>query len=251
QFRNELAGVSWNLLMGLVGLSLPGRDFGVTTGPRHPPDRSEFDANDPFRAGGCSFRQPQWCSAVSAFLGLSGVRRNDIRAGGNGTLGRRGFLWQSGGPAVLRFDKSNILGFSMDFAEDVTKSNWGIEFTWVEDIHVANNNTFSGLEETDSFRLTISVDRPTFVNFLNANRTFFFNTQWFFEYLDDYDHGYLSDGPLDIFGVFAVSTGYFQDRLLPSLVLVYFVRNNSFAVLPEVSYRFSENFSATFGIAAF
>jgi hypothetical protein len=188
---------------------------------------------------------------VSAFLGLSGVRRNYVRAGGNGTFGRRDFVWQSGGTGVLRFDKSNILGFSMDFAEDVTKSNWGIEFTWVEDIHVGDNDAFSGLDETDSFRLTISVDRPTFVNFLNANRTFFFNTQWFFEYQDDYGRSYLNDGPLDVFGVFAVSTGYFQDRLLPSLVLVYFVSNNSFAVLPEISYRFSENFSATVGIAAF
>ena len=250
-FRNELGGVSWNLLMGLVGLSLPGRDFGDFEGPRHAPDRSEFDANDPFRRGGCSFREPQWCSAVTAFLGLSGVRRNDVRAGGNGRFGRRDFVWQSGGTGVLRYDKANILGFSMDFAEDVTKSNWGVEFTWVEDIHLADNDAFDGHSETDAFRLTISVDRPTFVNFLNANRTFFFNTQWFFEYQDDYGRGFLNDGPLDIFGVFAVSTGYFQDRLLPSIVVVYFVRNNSFAVLPEVSYRFSENFSATFGIAAF
>jgi hypothetical protein len=250
-FRNELGAVSWNLLMGLVGLSLPARDFGATEGPRHAPDRSDFDASDPFRAGGCSFREPQWCSAVSAFLGLSGVRRNDVRAAGNGRFGRRDFVWQSGSTAVLRFDKANVLGFSMDFAEDVTKSNWGVEFTWVEDIHVADNDAFDNHGETDSFRLTISVDRPTFVNFLNANRTFFFNTQWFFEYQDDYGRGYLNDGPLDVFGVFAVSTGYFQDRLLPSLVAVYFVRNNSFAILPEVTYRFSENFSATFGVAAF
>ena len=89
------------------------------------------------------------------------------------------------------------------------------------------------------------------MNFLNANRTFFFNTQWFFEYQDGHGRGFVNDGPWDIFGVFAVSTGYFQDRLLPSLVLVYFVRNNSFAVLPEVTYRFTENFSITFGIAAF
>jgi hypothetical protein len=95
------------------------------------------------------------------------------------------------------------------------------------------------------------VDRPTFVNFLNANRTFFFNTQWFFEYQDGYRRGFLNDGPWDIFGVFAVSTGYFQDRLLPSLVMVYFVSNNSFAILPEVTYRFTENFSMTFGVAAF
>jgi hypothetical protein len=237
--------------MGLVGLSLPPRDFGETTGPRHAPDRGDFDVRNPFRHGGCSFAEPQWCSSVTAFLGLTGVRRNSIRAGGNGVFGRRDFVWHSGGTGVLRYDKANILGFSMDFAEDLTKSNWGIEFTWVNDVHLPNNNSFDGLGPTDAYRLTISVDRPTFVNFLNANRTFFFNTQWFFEYQSGYRKGFLNDGPLDIFGVFAVSTGYFQDRLLPSLVAVYFVRNNSLAVLPEVTYRFTENFQITFGIAVF
>jgi hypothetical protein len=251
QFKNELGAVSWNLLMGLVGLSLPGRDFGEMTGPRNRPERSNFDVDNPFRTDACSFREPQWCSSVTAFLGLSGVRRDSIRAGGNGLFGRRDFVWHSGATALLRYDKSNILGFSMDFAEDITKSNWGVEFTWVNDLHLANNNSFDGLGLTDSYRLTISVDRPTFVNFLNANRTFFINTQWFFEYQDDYRRGFLNDGPWDIFGVLAISTGYFQDRLLPDLVLVYFVQNNSFAVLPSVTYRYSENFSVTFGIAAF
>ena len=40
------------------------------------------------------------------------------------------------------------------------------------------------------YRLTISVDRPTFVNFLNANRTFFINTQWFFQYTDQFKASY-------------------------------------------------------------
>ena len=114
-----------------------------------------------------------------------------------------------------------------------------------------DNDSTTGLDKTDSYRLTISVDRPTFVNFLNANRTFFFNTQWFFEYEPSYHLGYLNNGAWDMFGVFSVSTGYMQDRLLPSLVLVYFVMNNSFAVLPEITYRFTENFSVTFGLAAF
>ena len=148
---------------------------------------------------------------MTAFLGLTGQpAQQHPRPGATASFGRRDFVWQSGGTAVARYDKSNILGFSMDFAEDVTKSNWGVEFTWVEDVHLADNNSFNGITETDSYRLTISVDRPTFINFLNANRTFFFNTQWFFEYDDGYQRGYLNDGPWDIFGVVRG-----QHRLLP------------------------------------
>ena len=251
EFQNELGAVSWNLLMALVGLSLPPRDAGDPTGPRNAPDLADFDSRDPFREGGCSFREPQWCGSVTAFLALSGNRRNSIRAGGNGLYGRRDFVWQTGQTAVARYDKANILGFSMDFAEDVTKSNWGVEFTWVDDIHQADANSFDAVSESDSYRLTISVDRPTFVNFLNANRTFFFNTQWFIQYTDGWNQGYAIDGPWDVFGVFSVGTGYFQDRLLPSVTIVYFVMNNSLAFLPDITYRFTENFQATFGIAAF
>jgi hypothetical protein len=243
QFQNEMAVVSWNFLMLLTG-------FGVD------PDRPEirpqdFNPDDPFRVGGCSFRQPQWCSNVGDILALSGSQRNDIKAGGNGTFGRRDFVWHSGGFVVARAQKTNVLGFSMDFAEDFTKSNWGAEYTWVNDIFFGNNDAFDGISEVDLHRLTISVDRPTFVNFLNANRTFFVNTQWFFQYIDGYESGFTSDGALSIFGVLAISTGYFQDRLLPSLTMVYFVMNNSFAILPQVTYRFNESFSATVGVAGF
>ena len=243
QFKNELAAVSWNVLMGVVGFSMIGDD-GVQP--------QDFDPSDPFRKGACSFAEPAWCSAVAAVLGLSGQQRNSIRAGGNGQFGRRDFVHHSGGVGILKVDKSNVLGFSMDFAEDVTKSNWGVEFTWVEGLHVGDNDAMDGLaDDVNLYRLTVSVDRPTFVNFLNANRTFFINTQWFVQYTDEFKASYAGGYAWDIFGVLAISTGYFQDRLIPSLTLVYFVRNNSFAVLPQVTYRFTENFQASFGIAGF
>jgi hypothetical protein len=245
QFKSELAAYSWNVLMGLVGFSLP--PAGQAPRPQ------DIDVNDPFRKGACSFAQPQWCGNVAAILAISGQERPDIRAGGNGQFGRRDFVFHNGGEGVLKVDKSNILGFSMDFAEDVTKSNWGVEFTWVNDLHVGNNNAFGGLTDgVDLYRLTISVDRPTFVNFLNANRTFFINTQWFVQRTSPFHKGFTGPlNPWEVFGVLAVSTGYFQDRLLPSLTTVYFVMNNSFAVLPQVTYRFTENFQATVGLAWF
>src|SRR4029453_4647240 len=147
QFQNELAALSWNLLMGLVGLSLPPRNFGDTTGPRANPRTQDFDASDPFRHGGCSFAEPQWGSNVGAILDLAGPERPPTQAGGNGRFGRRDFVWHSGGDGVLRVDKNNFFGFSMDFAEDVTKSNWGVEFTCVKDIIVGDNNSFDGIAQ--------------------------------------------------------------------------------------------------------
>jgi hypothetical protein len=50
---------------------------------------------------------------------------------------------------------------------------------------------------------------------------------------------------------FTVSTGYFQDRLLPGFTIVYDFGSQSGAGLPNVTYRFTENFSATVGMAGF
>ena len=51
--------------------------------------------------------------------------------------------------------------------------------------------------------------------------------------------------------VLTINTGYFEDRLQPALTLVYDFGSNSAAVIPQVTYRYSSNFSATVGLAFF
>jgi hypothetical protein len=240
RFRSEMSALSWNALMGFVAFSAS-PEITITS----------FDVNDMLRTDGCSFRKPQLCGNVQSLYQVTGVRRNDVRAGGNGTFGRRDFVWSAGRELVLRYQKLNILGFSMDFAEDVTKSNWGLEFTWEDDVFEGNNDTFLGYAAVDRYNLTVSVDRPTFVNFLNANRTFFINTQWFFQYVSGYNRASTGNGPLNVLAVFTVNTGYFDDRLQPAITIVYDFGSNSAALIPQVTYRYTANFSATFGLAVF
>ena len=106
---------------------------------------STLDRNQPLAIGRCSFRQPQYCAFVSGLAAQARNTRNDIRAGGNGRFGRRNFVWASVGDVALRYEKRNIVGFSMDFAEDTTKSSWGVEFTYIDDTFAADNAQFDGL----------------------------------------------------------------------------------------------------------
>jgi hypothetical protein len=243
KWGNEMAIISWNLLMTLAALSLP-------EDPNNPKD-DEFAPNDPFRTNGCSFAAPQFCSVISAYNAITGVRRNAVIAGGNGRFGRRDFNWHGGGDLALRYEKRNVLGFSMDFAEDFTKSNWSMEFTWIEGLPYTNHDKFTNTSIADTYNLTLSMDRPTFVNFLNQNRTLFFNTQWFFQYVNGYERSFAANGPWNVLATFTVSTGYFQDRLLPSLTFVYDFGSVSGGILPEVLYRLTENLSAAVGLAGF
>jgi len=139
----------------------------------------------------------------------------------------------------------------VDAAEDVTKSNWSMEFTWIPEVAFTNSESFNNITRADTYNLTVSVDRPTFINFLNPNRTFFFNSQWFFQYVGGYKKGFTANGPWNVLATFTVQSGYFQDRLLPSFTFVYDVFSTSGAFLPQIAYRFSENFSATIGVLAF
>jgi hypothetical protein len=233
-FKSVMAGVSWNLEMILV-----------TSSP-------EFKAANELSPVACGWIRPELCSGVQGFMtGVTGVRSNVVAAGGNSVFGRRDFEWASGGELNLQYQKRNVLGFSMDFAEDYTKSNWGIEFGWEQHLPFQDNNSFNNISKSDDLELSVSVDRPTFINFLNQNRTFFFNWQFFFSYLTNYTSGMPFPGPFDVLGTYTISTGYFQDRLLPSVTFVWDIMSDSGAILPEVSYRFTENFSLAVGLAGF
>ncbi|MEE2664404.1 MAG: DUF1302 family protein [Myxococcota bacterium] len=251
-FRSEMAALSFNFLMLLAvndGLFDADNPFAlckdsdpdaVLVGP------CELDASGkPVPV--CSLATPQYCGTVRGLMGLAGLTRNVLRAGGDGTFGRRTFVWQSGGEAVLGFARRNVLGFSGDFAEDFTKSNFSLEATWFNDVPRSSTDTYSGVRNADDYNITLSIDRPTFVNFLNANRTFFFNTQWFFRYRD-FSH---APGRWDLLGTFTILAGYFQDRLLPSVTFVYDIRSSTGAVLPQIQYRYTEAFSIVVGAQFF
>jgi len=249
RYKSEMAALSHNFEVLVAALS-QAPDTGGSPAPNAPVDRNEFDFQHPFSTatGQCSWAQPQFCSSQQAILTVSGTQRNTVQAGGSNGFGRRDFVWASGGEGVLKYAKRNVFGISADFAEDVTKSNWGIESAWVTGNRYQNNDEFSGISTSDTFNVTISVDRPTFINFLNQNRTFFFNSQWFFQYISGFNKGFTDNGPYNVLGTFTIQTGYFQDRLLPNVTFVYDVKSNSGAALPGIVYRFTENFSGELGI---
>jgi hypothetical protein len=123
--------------------------------------------------------------------------------------------------------------------------------TWIQGQQFSDNDEFDGRTQSDTLNMTVSVDRPTFINFLNQNRTFFFNSQIFFQYITNYRSSFPGNGPYNVLGTVTAQTGYYQDRLLPGVTLVYDRRSNSGAALPSVSYRFTENFSGTVGMNFF
>jgi hypothetical protein len=250
---STMDGFSWNFQMLLVvfsAIGATGQD-GIAGTPDDFLDVDTFDPTNPMDQDKCSWVAPQFCSNISALLSVMGRRRNTVEAGGTRRFGRHDFVWHGGSSNRLKWDKRNVLGFSMDFAEDVTKTNWSVEATWIHDLTVADNDTLDGVTDIDQYNLTVSVDRPTFINFLNQGRTFFINSQWFFRYEDGWEASHPRNGPWNVLFTLTAFTGFYQDRLNPSITHVYDFMSESGAVLPSISYRFSESFSAEFGMAIF
>jgi hypothetical protein len=202
-------------------------------------------------AGGIPPRSPIFCSSVSGLLGITGQTLETLSAGGNGVYGRRDFLWQAGQQAKIDFQRKNVLGFSVDFAEGRTKTSWGIEFSWTANRLFPTTLGRRGLHTSDDFALTISVDRPTFFNFLNPNRSFFVNFQFFMRYLPSYEGGAagrdgmwgVQHGKWDGLATLFFFTGYFQDRLQPRMIVVFAPTSQSGAFLTGLSYRWNDAFS--------
>jgi hypothetical protein len=218
-FPSEMAALSFNLLRLLAA-------FGSNSDPE------------------CVVDDPLTCQFVRAIFNLTGVGRPELVAGGNGRFGRRDFLWANGGPVLLEFQKRNIAGVSVDFAEDWSKTNWSIEATWFHDDTVYDEDSPTLYREADVYNLTLSVDRPTFVNFLNRNRTFLFNSQLFLQKVS-------GRGEIQVLGTFTVFTGYFNDRLLSQLTLVHDLHSASGGVIFDLTWRFNASFSVTLGLANF
>ena len=236
----------------LCGSGFPG-DFLQNAQQFEPYRRQELEALQADFPDGFLRRSPVFCRSASALLGATGQTLPFKRAGGDGSFGRRDFLWHGGRQLALRYQKLNVLGFGLDFAEDFTKTSWGIEFSWTSDKLIGNTRTFSGLSDVDDMVLSISIDRPTFFNFVNPNRSFFLNFQFFMRYIRGFD-GSSSDhdgnvgsaeGPFSGLVTFTFFTGYFQDRLAPRTTLVWDPTTNNGGILWGLSYRWSGNFTTS------
>ena len=204
-------------------------------------------------------RSPTFCKSIAGILGGTTQTLPVRKAGGDGTYGRRDFLWQGGREVSLGYQKKNVFGFGLDFAEDVTKTSWGVEFSWTARKQFGNSLTYSGLSQSDQLVLSVSVDRPTFFNFINPNRSFFMNLQMFVSYLPHYQGGTLykdgnygtQKGPFSGNVVFTFFTGYFQDRLAPRLSVLYAPLESQGAIITGLSYRWNDAFITSLGYSNF
>ncbi len=66
-----------------------------------------------------------------------------------------------------------------------------------------------------------------------------------------YKNSFRTTGPIRVLSTLTIFTGYFQDRLNPSVTFVWEWETDSGAVLASIDYRYTEKFRIVLGVNAF
>jgi len=155
-----------------------------------------------------------------------------------------------GGNVAYDHKRNLTLGLAVDYFEDFTGIVFRIESSYTLDELVQNTRKRDFTDETDVLRFSIGMDRPTFIKFLNPNRTFFLSAQifqtWWIDHDGDRSTGMLNPEREWIYTFFAQGQ-YLRDRLTPQAFIVWEQKSNGWIGGFQVQYLFNNNWSAVFG----
>ncbi len=185
-----------------------------------------------------------------------------------------------GAPAFdIHFPRVLLVGTSADFYIDYIKSAFRVEFAWTEGEEFADTSQSRLFSESDVLRWVVGWDRPTYIRFLNPNRTFLLSAQIFGQHLLDHERfmnpanasriaagvaqiqtapaasvvnptgGMIGfqDWDHNFIGTFLIQGFYANDRIQPRLITAYDVRAKAGVVGPAVDWLINDNWRLTFG----
>lgn len=172
--------------------------------------------------------------------------------GPGGSLCSRPFV-----PAFdVYFPRIYLVGGSADFYVDKVKSAFRVEFAWTDGEEFADTSKQRLFSESDVIRWVVGWDRPTYIRFLNPNRTFLLSAQIFGQHLLDYERFTSPDGTggkigfadwqHNFIGTLLFQGFYMNDRVQPRFIQAYDVRAKAYVMSPGVDWLVNDSWRVTF-----
>lgn len=187
---------------------------------------------------------------------------------------------RTGVPAFdIHFPRVLLVGTSADFYVDYIKSAFRVELAWTDGEEFADTSKVRLFSESNVMRWVVGWDRPTYIRFLNPNRTFLLSAQVFGQHLLDHERftnranatraaqgraqiqqfpvaaasnstggqvGF-ADWDHNIIGTFLIQGFYANDRIQPRFITAYDVRAKAGVIGPAVDWLINDNWRLTFG----
>lgn len=171
--------------------------------------------------------------------------------GPGGRLGVRPFV-----PAFdIHFPEVWLLGGSADFYVDPIKSAFRVEFAYTTGEEFADTSQSRLFSESDVIRWVVGWDRPTYIRFLNPNRTFLLSGQLFGQHILEHERftNPVSGGKIgfqdwdhNMIMTFLFQGFYMNDRVQPRLIQAYDFRGKAYVMSPGVDWLINDNWRLTF-----
>lgn len=150
----------------------------------------------------------------------------------------------------VAFPRVDLIGGSADFYSEALKSAFRIELAYTTGEEFANTLDERLFSESDVVRWVIGMDRPTFIPWLNENRTFLISAQLFGQHLLDHEEASVNslgiptgtkvgmpDWEDNYIFTLLVQGNYMNDRLTPEIITAWDVRARSGAVAPSLTWK--------------
>ncbi len=155
----------------------------------------------------------------------------------------------------IHFPEVHLVGASADFYLDKIKSAMRVEFAYTDGEEFADTSKERLFSESDVIRWVVGWDRPTYIRFLNPNRTFLLSAQVFGQHLIDHERftNPFSGGKIgfqdwdhNLIATFLFQGFYMNDRLQPRLIQAYDVRGQAYVVSPGIDWLINDNWRLVF-----
>ncbi len=156
-----------------------------------------------------------------------------------------------GGPTSIRYKQAHTTGMAIDYFEPFSGVVFRIESSITLDELVNNTRKADWVDESDVMRWSIGLDRPTFIPWLNKDRTFFLSMQlfdtWYLDHEGDKNTGYYVDEHNFIWTFFFLGN-YMRDTLKPAGFVVWEEATNSWTAGLNVEWLIDNHWSVKTGL---
>lgn len=152
------------------------------------------------------------------------------------------------------FPRVNLIGGSMDFQSETLGAAFRLEGALTEGEEFANMARPRLYSENKVFRSVIGVDRPTFIPFINPNRTTLISAQLFYQHIFDHELKSMPGGKVGMpdwennyIGTLLIKGFVMNDRVSPTLILARDFKAHAWAIAPSVEWSLTDDLKLTFG----
>lgn len=152
------------------------------------------------------------------------------------------------------FPRVNMIGGSLDFQSEAAKAAFRLEAAMTKGEEFSNTARPELYSSNKVFRSVIGIDRPTFVDFINPNRTTLFSAQIFYQHIFDHQVSQGLYGPVGMpdwkdsyTGTLLIKAFLMNDRLSPQLITAYDFKAKAAVYAPSIEWLFSDALKLTLG----